>query len=244
MLSAALLLTGFVSAQKLSFCSAVSEAGEPTDARTSWEVKSGSAIKFLFQDAAPIETAKLLFYIDRKNDDGTYAVFDTKSVKPDKAKSWASIEYTFSQSGIYKISVGDARGKSLAESMCTVQVQAGASKNASLDYYAGARVRFASGLDTQGKPELYQTNFTLASGSTLYICIDHTQALKTSTVSVEISTGDGYKEKVETKKVTVKSSEFSCIVPYVFPKAGEYKVAVYSSDDTFISSGTVSVHYP
>ena len=230
-------------AQKVGFCTSVSDSGEPVDAKTSWILKNGMAVQFLYQDAAALKTSKILFLIDKKSDDGSYAVFDTQSAQPEKTKSWTSVEYHFKQSGEYKISVSDARGKTLAEGNCTVEVQQASASASGMDYYAGARVRFCGQLTTEGKPDLYLSSFTVNSGSPIYICVDHVQPFKTSALTIEIYSGPGFKDKIVSQKITVKSSDLFASLPYTFPKAGEYKVSVYSSDDVFISSGTVHIRF-
>lgn len=247
-LSAVALSTTAIAQKRIYFCEDYTPQGEPIGTSSIWSIKpTGGNVYMLYKnDGVNISTSTVYVYIDKLS--GTdYKEFDTKSLVPDKYKSWVIYDYTFKDAGEYKVTFKDAAAKALATEYVTIKVKedVAAATKLTADYYKEAKVVFCEDVDDQGIAVTPSSVFNISAtaGGYIHILIDHIKPLKTKELIVDIWRGEGYTEFVETKRLTVEESWQWTDFKYTFYKDGKYKFSVYNQDEVFIQTGYVSINY-
>jgi len=252
-LSLLMILSVSVFAQKrVYFCEDYTATGEPKGQSSRWSITPAAGnVYFLYQnDNINITTSKIYFFIDFLTD-GEYKEFDTKSVTPDKYKSYVLYDYKFTKSGDYRIIVYDADMSKLTTDYVTITMKDAEKANntdntkVSTVYYLDATVTFCTDVDNKGNAVTPSTVFNINQdkGSYVYVLLNNGKALKTTELIVDIWKGDDYKDFVETRKVTVEDYSNFAYFKYTFYKDGKYKFSIFTKDETFIQTGFVEVNY-
>lgn len=248
-----LLVSTEVQAQskKLYFCSDYTASGEPVGVSSVWSISStGGNVYMLYQNGGVnISTPKIHVYVDKLSG-GTYKEYATKSVIPDKYKSWVIYDYTFTEAGDYKITFLDAANTPLATEYCTIKYKtasaaAGSTKPSGItsDYYISSKVTFCEKVTTNGEPVTPSDVFRIgAAGGYVQVLITHAKPMKTTELIVDIWKGNGYAEFVETKRLTVKDDWSWTNFEYTFLTPGNYKFSVYNKEETYINTGYVTIN--
>lgn len=238
-----LLLSGSAFAQKkLYFCSDYTSSGEPTGISYSWVIKStGGNVYMLYKnDGVNITTSNIYIYIDKLSG-GSYTEYATKTVVPDKYKSWVIYDYKFTEAGDYKVTFLDNSKNTLATEYCTISLKD--DDKVSSDYYIGSRVLLCEDVTENGDPVTESSVFNIGrDGGYVYILVDHTKEFKTTELIVDVFKGDGYKDFVETKRFTVESNWVWTKFKYTFYTPGNYKIIVYNKDEVLLNSGYVTIN--
>lgn len=229
--------------RKIYFCSDYTSSGEPIGISPSWVIKpEGGKVYMLYKnDGVNISTGTIYIYVDKLSG-GTYTEYATKSLTPDKYKSWCIYDYTFTEAGDYKVTFVDAGKKNLATDYVSISMKE--STKLSSDYYSGSRVIFCEDVTSNGDPITKSDVFNIGrDGGYVYVLVDHLKELKTTEIIVDIWKGEGYTEFVETKRFTVEDNWVWTKFKYTFYAAGDYKISVYNKDEVFINTGYVTINY-
>lgn len=236
-----LLLSASVYAQKkLYFCSKYSEFGEPGGVSSSWVIKpEGGRVYMLYKnDGMKITTSTINIYIDKKSG-GTYNAYATKTVTPDKTRSWVLYDHIFTEAGDYKVTFLDAAKNPLATEYCTILVK---DKSNAGDYYMGSRLLFCEEVTSDGRPVTPSDVFNISSeGGFVYVLVDHSKSLNTTEIIVDIYTGEKYSKRIETKRIPVQKDQTWVKFKYTFSKPGNYKFIAYNKNETLINSGYITI---
>jgi len=246
-----LTISGFAQ-KRVYFCEDYIATGEPKGQSSRWSITpTAGNVYILYQnDNENITTSKIYFFIDLLTD-GEYKEFDTKSVTPDKYKSYVLYDYKFTKAGDYRVIVYDAAMAKLTTEYVTItmkdadKVEVTDDTKVSTVYYMDATVTFCLDVDSKGIADTPSAVFNINrdKGSYVYILINNGKAIKTTELIVDIWKGDDYKEFVETKKIPVEEYSNFAYFKYTFFKAGKYKFSVFTKDETFIQTGYVEINY-
>lgn len=249
-----LSISGFAQ-KRVYFCEDYTATGEPKGQSSRWSITpSAGNVYILYQnDNINITTSKIYFFIDFLTE-GEYKEFDTKSVTPDKYKSYVLYDYKFTKAGDYRVIVYDGAMSKLTTEYVTITMKdADKVNNAdNIDntkvgtvYYMDATVTFCTDVDSKGNADTPSSVFNISpdKGSYVYVLLNNGKALKTTELIVDIWKGDDYKDFVETKKVTVEDYSNFAYFKYTFYKEGKYKFSIFTKDETFIQTGYVEINY-
>lgn len=237
-LSALLMLLSFhlCHAQgRVHFCSNYTAAGEPSGTSYSWEIdQDGGIVSLLYKsDGGTIASTVVYIYIDKREGD-YYTQVGTKRIVPGRNKSWVAYDHTFSTPGNYRVTVLDQSRKELATGFCSVVMKRNGLSSA---YYSGSKVKFCGEIAEDGTCKSELESFTISeNGSYADIVVEHTGELKTTSLIIDVYTGEYLDEFVETVTVTVEESWTWAKFQYTFYTPGKYKFKVYNNDEVFINS--------
>lgn len=248
-----LSIAGFAQ-KRIYFCEDYTPTGEPKGQSSRWSITpTAGNVYILYQnDYVNISTSKIYFFIDLLTD-GEYKEFDTKSVTPDKYKSYVIYDYKFSKAGEYRVIVYDGLMNKLCTEYVTITMKSETTTTTTTtqtnkyttSYYSGATVTFCLDVDSEGNAITPSTVFNIneESGSYIYILLNSAKALKTTELIVDIWKGDSYTDFVETKRISVEDNWEFAYFKYTFYKKGNYKFSVFTKDETFIQAGYVTINY-
>lgn len=236
--------------KKLYFCSDYTATGEPVGVSSVWSISpTGGNVYMLYQNGGiNISTPTIYVYVDKLSD-GSYKEYATKSLIPDKYKSWAIYDYTFTEAGDYKITFLDASKNTLATEYCTIKFKTASAavgtktSGITSDYYINSKVTFCEKVTASGEPVTPSDVFRIGTGGGyVQVLVAHTQPMKTTELIVDIWKGSGYNEFVETKRIIVQENWSWTNFEYTFLTPGNYKFAVYNKEETAINTGYVTIN--
>lgn len=224
--------------------------GTPTGINKNWDIDSakGSYVYIIYLQDNIIKD-NLMLYVDRKNNNGEYVADDTKDIDiktNSEKKKWALVDYLFSKSGDYKISVIGKDEKVLATAYTNIGYMK--NKNSTTTdgdgitdtyYYENSNIYFGEGATTDGKIKGENTTFRLINGKKEITCLlTNDKALKTKLVYVDLYGGSSYNDKISEKSFTINSLDWDWVnIPITLTKAGKYVVDIYNDQDILIKSG-------
>ncbi len=223
--------------------------GTPTGINKNWDIDSakGSYVYIIYLQDNIIKD-NLMLYIDRKNNNGEYVADDTKDIDiktNSEKKKWALVDYLFSKSGDYKISVIGKDEKILATAYTNIGYMK--NKNSTTTdgdgitdtyYYSESKIEFGEGTNSDGTIKGEATEFRLINGKRDITCLlTCDKALKLKSVYLSVFTGENYKEKVSEKEYSVKSPDWDWVsFPITVTKVGKYAVDIYNEHDIYVNS--------
>lgn len=236
--------------KKVYFCSDYTPTGEPVGVSSVWSIAStGGNVYMLYQNGgANISTGSVFLFVDKLSG-GTYTEYSTKTLTPDKYKSWLIYDYTFTEAGDYKVSFLDAASNVLAVDYCTIKVKSDGTAGTvtktsgiTSDYYTTSKVLFCEKVTEGGEPVTRSDVFNIGpNGGYVQVLVKHTKPMKTTELIVDVWKGDSYDEFVETKRFTVEEPWAWTNFEYTFLTTGNYKFSVYNKEETFINTGYVTI---
>lgn len=226
--------------------------GTPTGVNKNWDIdkNTGSNVYIIYSQDNIIKN-KLMLYVDKKNDNGTYIAYDTQEFSYDPKtdrKKWAMYDYKFKESGDYRISVMGSGEDALALTYTNIgymkDKSADDSKSDAKDgitdtyYYEGSTITFGESVNDKAEVTGQATSFRLKNGSRdIAVKLEHTKALKCKSINVSVYYGDKYTEKISEEKYSIGSLDWDWVkVPIKVTKVGKYVVDIYNENDTFINS--------
>jgi hypothetical protein len=226
--------------------------GTPTGVNKNWDIdkETGSYVYVIYSQDAIIKD-KLMLYVDKKNDNGSYIAFDTQDFTFDpktERKKWAMYDYKFTESGDYRISVMGKGDDALALTYTNIAYMKDTEKKSttSVDdessdtyYYEDSQIKFGESADDKGVLTGEASEFKLKNGKKEIICVlEQEKDLKCTEIVVSVYHGDDYKDLVSEETFTVGSLDWNWIkVPISVTKVGKYVVDIYNQNDTFVNSG-------
>ncbi len=230
--------------------------GKPIGEGSVWNIEpSGGFVYLLYNNnGRRINDEMIFFFIDKKKG-GSYEEYDTKTATPEG--KYALLDYKFTEAGDYKVTIYNADVEELASTTLTIKFKGstssttntssgGGSGNTDTYYYSNSKVVFCEEVK-DNKPVNEATSFTIPKdGGYLTVQVDNGKALKTTQLIVDIykkpKGGSDYTEFVETKRYDIKETWDRPYFSYTFYTKGEYKLAIYNADETWINTGYVTIN--
>jgi hypothetical protein len=241
-------------AQKIVFCTGVSESGVPAGVLTKLSIEGeGSSVKIFYSQALAI-TDPVFIFLDKEKD-GVFEEYVTEKKDPSAGKKWIAFDYKFTKPGNYRVKVMDKNISELAsayftvtmfgaETSTTVETNIENSDKVTSDYYASCNMFFCEKVEN-GNAVAQSKSFAIPEeGRVVTMQIKQSKPLKTEKLIVDFWLKDSkneYKEYVDTKNYIIEKTWNQPSFKYTFTKPGEYKVMVYNGDQTHIVSGFVTI---
>ncbi len=112
---------GFSYAQEIVFCSNYDSKGEPVGASNTWNLdeKGGYVYVLFYNHNKRIKSKKLILNI-RKKSGNIYRNYEKRAMEIQSNRTWALLDYQFTEAGNYKCTVQDYEGKELAMNDLTI----------------------------------------------------------------------------------------------------------------------------
>ncbi|WP_291721230.1 hypothetical protein [Bernardetia sp.] len=224
-----------LTAQQLFLTAKYDHNGIPDPKFTSneWKIDAieGSFLYILFRQDKEIKDPKLYLFVDKQiitEKDGeivtSFEEYDNKKIYIHKKRNWAAIQYTFSQAGVYKLSIAGADKKTLI------------SKEIKIRYKS--KILFSNDLNEQKYPVSHQKIFTLEEGKKgIHIFIKDeipfdSESLK---VVIEKQSQEGeYLKYTEEIFFIDKQLRFS-FFEQIFELKGKYKISVFKDNEEILA---------
>lgn len=246
-----LLLISFLSsvhAQSVVLCESYDTDGKASGIYSSWDISSsGSYIYILFSQNAPIRGGLWYLYIDKDYDNtGVYSPIETIEIKPETGKKWFVHDQKFTSAGKYKAAVM-RDGIEQASTYFELGYKEGETTNSASDepdtyYYENSIVQFCTSVDASGNPVGVSESFKLnAEGSvTVAVYVENDgNPFKTDKFNVDIF--DDKENAVDSYSLDIQPEWDYVKFEQKFNRPGVYYVDIYTANDVFINTGTVTI---
>lgn len=243
-----ILFTGrLLFAQQIYFCKSVSTDGKPVEQKTSWEIKSGSLISILFDNAKPLSSPTVYMFIDRMAA-GNYEAYDSKAISTNKTDRSLIYTYSFTESGNYSVYFINNSGERLAQGSLTVRITAKPAVEKAPKVTEAEKIILNSEIVfcekvVDNKPVNVKEKVSLKTGGAVTVFIKGDEPFNTNSLIIHI-----YRKKnissedlVQTKKFKTQPSWRNTFFRYKFDSPGEYKFSVYDEFENIIKSASVLV---
>jgi hypothetical protein len=241
-----------IAKKSIVLCDSYDDYGKPIGINEVWNIEKndkGGWIYILFDNGEKM-TGTTSLYVDKKNTNGEYVPFDTKSFT-NTNKNWSVYDYNFKEIGEYKISAYKD-GNEIATTNATIKYNVTNSttkietpkyqEDITTWYYDGSEVFFAEEANASGTLKGKNTTFNIPStGKKLTMVYKQGKAIKTNKIIVDVWTGVDYVDFVETKEFVTLPTQKDIYIPYTFKKAGKYKLSVYNQDEIFMNYAEVEI---
>jgi len=250
-----LLIIYFLSAialhsQKVIFSNGVTNDGAPLGKVKSLEIDpSGNYVYVvLSNDDRPINSDLLYLFVDKFM--GTrFEPFDSKVIKIEKSKTWASFNYRFHEPGDYKVYFLTAEQKKLAEGTFKVKLKeqfAQERKAVTSSYYDFCQFVFCE-IVLGGKPVRIKSRaYVNKNKGLMYAYINNGAPFNTSAMMVDIwKRGENsfdYDTFVETKKFKIEPDWNDTFFRYQFKYPGDYKFTIYNENEVIMCKNYITVY--
>lgn len=253
------LSASLVSAQNVYACEDYTSSGDPIGVGATWTIKpEGGYVYLLYNQSRTITDDAIYFFIDILQG-GEYEEFDTELVTPDAGKNWALLDYKFTKAGEYRVEIINSSYETVASTYLTINMKGGTTNNNNSSnnntgsggdvdtyYYSDSEV-IACEEVKNNTPQNVATTFNIGrNGGYVTFQVDNGKAMKTTELIVDIymkpKGGSDYSEFVETKYFTIEEHWDKPYFQYTFYDAGEYKLAIYNKESTWINNGYVTIN--
>ena len=238
-----------IKAQQVYFCKTHTTDGKPIDAQIEWTIKPwGETIEVLFDnEGKPIEGTYVYLFIDRENN-GTYEPFDSKAIKLDYGATWVYYAFKFVELGKYKAYFINSDQDTLGSERLTLKLEESfstTSQKLSNLYYDRIRLTFCERV-IAGRVINEKTHVSMSKdGGRVQVYLKSKTPLNTDKLLVDIwKQKEGsfdYEQYIESKKFEMDPTWPDVFFRYRFKSPGNYKIAIYNSDEVLIKSGFITV---
>ncbi|MBK7104572.1 MAG: hypothetical protein IPH62_04750 [Ignavibacteriae bacterium] len=232
-------LSASIFAQNIYVCESYTDQGNPIGIINILGIGTiKKSVNILIDNEKKLDSDILYLFIDKLND-GKFSPYDSKILKVEKEKFWASIKYEFKETGVYEISFLNSSEKKLANSKFEVKYEneAGGSGRA-LFIFCDMIVN-----DRPVNP-ISQLSLSEKNGET-YVFINNYVAFSTDKIIVKIwkrtENKSEYKELISTKKFKVRPKWSKTFFKLTFDEIGDYKIDVNDSNNKLIVSNILDV---
>lgn len=232
-------------AQKNVFlCESYTNSGQPIKPDVEWAMKStGGGVYILFTNGGDLIPWTTMYLFIDKYTDGKYKEYDNKTITPDKSKAWYVHDYRFKEEGSYRVSFCDNNGEKLASEYIEIIIK---SNQPETNSNSKTEFIFCASLDENENPQETGTTFYIdrITGNYIYIYIKNQDLpFNTDGLILDFWKGNDYADKIDTKELTIQPQWVATYIKYTFMVAGEYKIMLYSKDQTHLSTGYVTIKY-
>lgn len=238
-----MFFTGGVSfAQQVYFCKSVTPEGKPVEHKINWEIKSGSAVFILLDNAQPFKSSMVYLFIDRMVA-GNYEAYDSKAISTDKNKNWVSYSYNFNESGNYSVYFISNSGERLANNKVTVKATERAPIEKPVKELKTENLIFNTDIVfcekvISNKPVNVKESVSVKNGGNVVVFIKSDETFNTSMLVVHIykKKGNISEDLIQTKKFKTQANWRNIFFKYKFESPGEYKFSVYDEFENLIKT--------
>lgn len=238
-----------IKAQQLYFCKTHTTDGKPIDAQIEWTIKPwGETLEVLFDnEGKTIDGSYAYIFIDREVN-GKYEPFDSKAVKLKYGSTWISYAFKFVELGRYKAYFINSNQDTLGSERLTLKLEESfgtTSKKLSSIYYDRIRLVFCERV-IAGRIINEKSYVSMSKdGGNVHVYLISKTPLNSNKLVVDIwkqkENSFDYEQYIESKKYAMLPSWPDVFFRYRFKTPGNYKVAVYNSDEVLIKSGFIKV---
>lgn len=249
-LSITVLLLAFfcrVHAQSVVLCESYDTEGKASGIYSTWSIKAeGSSVYVLYNQSTIMQSGTWYLYIDRDYDNtGNYDPAETLPIEP-AGKNWFVYDLLLTDSGKYKATVM-RDGLEQASTYYEVNYKEGEGSVTTDDatdtyYYENSTVQFCTSVDAGGTPAGVTETFTLhgASSVTFRVYVENNgNPFKTTQMFIDIFDNDG--NDIDSYSVDVQPDWTYFSFGQTLDKPGIYNFDVYTDDDIFVNSGTLTI---
>lgn len=239
-----------VKAQTIQFCNSYTPEGKALDHSNKWSIKlSGGYVTVLFNNAGKnIPTPTLLFEIERQNPSGSILKLESKTVKVDKSKKFALLEYKFITPGEYNFKVLD-KNKLLASGKVNIRLSSSSiTGTGPIDTYYYSSSKLSSGvnfIDSTGHFQKKTSSFAVDKNAGGYVTfkLNGNKALNTDKIVVEIyKLQEVGSDHYETKAFNISNINWHWTsFNLTFYEAGSYQIKAYNGAGVWISECFITV---
>ena len=197
------------------------------------------------------------FIVDAyKKTNGSYTLLETKNFDISSEKSASYFKYFPPSAGDYRLEVYTKNSVFINEGYITFDAKDGSKtstgstetssdKKTNSDYYAKSSISFTNDAVNVLKPDSYYKEFTIGKdGGFIFTVVENNSSkLNTDQIIVDIwkKKGSKYDSFVETKRYDITSTLDYTYFKYTFYQTGEYKISVFTKDETWINTGYVTI---
>lgn len=244
-----IILAANINAQQVYFCKTHTTDGKPIDAQIEWTMKPwGETIEILLDNEGNrINGTYIYLFIDREND-GVYEPFDSKAIKLDYGATWVYYAYKFVELGRYKAYFINSNQDTLGTERLTLKLEESfstTSKKLSSIYYDRIKLTFCERV-IAGRIINKKSFISMSKdGGKVQVYLKSSTPLNTDKLLVDIwkqkENSFDYEQYVESKKYAMSEDWPDVFFRYRFKGPGNYKIAIYNSDEVLIKSGFITV---
>ena len=238
---------------KVTFHNSLSEDGYLGDSYSSFSILNDGLDYIYVQvknNDSPLNTEGLIADVYKKVN-GEYAFVETKNFTISGTNPATYFKYYPPSTGDYRFSVYTKNSTFINDGYVTFLLKNGSSstteKNNSegSSSYAKSKINFTNDEAYVLNPNYYYKEFTIGKeGGFIYVVVDNSpDKLNTSELIVDIwkKKGGKYDSFVETLHQPVSSDSGHHSFKYTFYETGEYKISVFTKDETWINTGYVTI---
>jgi len=250
----ALLMTwmvGTATAQSIVLCESYDTNGNATGIYNTWDINAdGGYVYIVYKQPNTFTPGTWYLYMDYDwNKTGVLTAYETISLDPERGKNWLVYDYKFKDVGKYRAYI---MKDGVEQASVNFEIQyadgvtpASTTTSSTIDtyYYEDSFVEFCSSVDSNGRSVNPVTSYTLPSGGiveTVVLLDNDFKEFKTTKIWVDIYK-DNAEEPYDTFSVDVQESWDYCWFKVKFTAPGTYYVDLYTADDIFINTGTITV---
>jgi hypothetical protein len=230
---------------QLYFCGNYTDEGEPLKVSDTFTLgENGGYVYILFSNKKKVIHAKTLNVVVTKLKDKVYLPYDKQVMQVQDKKSWAIIDYHFTDGGNFKVSVEENNGRELSKNFLTVTLRnpnESQSQDMSPDEkYYSATILFCKSVK-DGVPK--ETGHSFNRGN-VYLFLKNDNKLATDSIKVKyyrIPPGGNAYEPYDVKRYGISGTYYETYFDMEFMDAGEYKVEIYNSRLAKMATGHVTI---
>lgn len=248
--------TEYYKNSKVTFHNTLSEDGFLGEAYSSFAILN-DGLDYVYVQVNnygdPLNTEGFIMDAYKKSGD-SYAFVETKNFTISGTNPAAYFKYYPPSTGDYRLSIYTKNSVWINDGYATFNLKEGGKSssgeettntNSGSTYYAKSKINFTNDEANVLKSENYYKEFTIGKeGGFIYTVVDnYPDKLKTDEIIVDIwkKKGGKYDSFVETKRYTITSTLDYTFFKYTFYETGEYKISVFTKDETWINTGYVTI---
>ena len=226
------------SGKSIVLCESYNDYGKATGIYSTWNIKSvGGFVYILYNNNGKNIKNTLWLYVDKKNENGKYVPFETKTFDINKNKSWSAYDFKFTETGNYKISAVSSNGEE-AVTYATIKLADGEKEKTE------KTIVTCESYDDYGKPVGKGNEWDItADKGYVYILFDNGEPI-TNSVSLFIDKKNAKGEYAiyDTKTFETSDSKDWSVYDYKFKEGGDYKLSAYSNGE-YVATTFVKMNY-
>ena len=244
-----IILITNIKAQQVYFCKTHTTDGKPIDAQIEWTMKPwGETIEVLLDNEGKRINGNYVYLFIDKEIEGRYEPFDSKAIKLDYGATWVSYAFKFIELGKYKAYFIDSDQDTLGTERLTLKLEESfstTSKKLNNLYYDRISLTFCDRV-IAGRIINERTHVSISKdGGRVQVYLKSKTPLNTDKLLVDIwkqkENSFDYEQFIESKKFEMNPEWPDVFFRYKFNSEGNYKIAIYNSDEVLIKSGFITV---
>src|ERR1051325_8140666 len=239
---------------KITFHNTISEDGYLGDEYSTFTILN-DGLDFVYvqvkNGTEPLNTEGLIADVYKKTN-GEYAFVETKEFTISGTNPAAYFKYYPPSTGDYRLSIYTKSSAFINDGYVLFKLKGDNSSSTtestdktSSTYYAKSKINFTNDEANVLKSDYYYKEFTIGKdGGFIYAVVDnYPDKLNTTEIIVDIwkKKGSKYDEFVETKRYTLSGTLDYTYFKYTFYDTGDYKISVFTKDETWINTGYVTI---